>query len=335
MLFVLLCAEGLLAITLRLTEGQWPYTRPKSANYLLFEPHPDWVMNPRKSVDVTVLGNSHHHNADGFRGNEFSPVKTKHRIASVGGSTTYCIGVSDDQTYPFYLDLLVQADCEVFNFGVSGHSSVEHKNMLPQILTRYSPDIVIFQMGLNDLRSMNVDDPGPDYENFHERSLRFAVAGACRRDRLPPTALLQATVILLEKIKVLKTSPFRGGAPAGHVSDSVDPRVVKTFTANLDLLLRECLSTHTRVVLLPQALSPEMITETNYKWWDPYLTKKGIFDAEDALNVVMRSRADGERVIYADFVDGETWSPGEFFDPTHLNAKGNLRLARLLKEDLP
>ena len=170
MLFVLLCAEGLLAITLRLTEGQWPYTRPKSANYLLFEPHPDWVMTPRKSVDVTVLGNSHHHNADGFRGNEFPPVKTKHRIASVGGSTTYCIGVSDDQTYPFYLDLLVQADCEVFNFGVSGHSSVEHKNMLPQILTRYSPDIVIFQMGLNDLRSMNVDDPGPDYENFHERS---------------------------------------------------------------------------------------------------------------------------------------------------------------------
>lgn len=37
-LLEIVCAEGLFAIALRLTEGQWPYTRPKSANYLLFEP---------------------------------------------------------------------------------------------------------------------------------------------------------------------------------------------------------------------------------------------------------------------------------------------------------
>jgi lysophospholipase L1-like esterase len=334
-LFLVVCAEGLFAIALRFTEGQWPYSRPKSANYLLFEPHPVWVLTPRKSVDITVLGNSHHHNSDGFRGNEFARVKTKHRIACVGGSTTYCIGVGDDQTWPFYLDQLLQPDYEVLNFGIPGHSSAEHKKLLPQILARYSPDIVIFQMGLNDLRSMNLDDPGPDYANFHQPSLRFTVTGACRRDRLPRCALIQGTVVLLEKLKVLSVSPFPNGPPAGHVSDSVDPRVVETFSANLDILLRECLAKHVRVVLLPHAMSPETITDTNYKWWAPYLTKKGIFNALNALNAVMRSRADGDRVIYAGFMDGATWDPAEFCDPTHLNSNGNLRLARLLTEGLP
>jgi lysophospholipase L1-like esterase len=334
-LLVVICAEGLFAIALRLTEGQWPYSRPKSANYLLFEPHPEWVMTLRKGVNVTVLGNSHHHNTDGFRGNEFARVKTKRRVACIGGSTTYCVGVGDDQTWPFFLDQLLQPACEVLNFGIPGHSSVEHKKLLPYILARYSPDIVIFQMGLNDLRNMNFDDPGPDYANFHQPSLRFTVSGACRRDSLPQCALLQAAVVLLEKIKVLSVSPFPNGFPAGHVSDSVDPRVVEIFSANLDILLRECRAKHVRVVLLPHALSPEMITETNYKWWAPYLTKKGIFNALDALNTVMRRRADGDWVIYAGFMDGATWGSAEFADPTHLNSNGNLRLARLLKEGVP
>jgi lysophospholipase L1-like esterase len=334
-LLVVVGMEGLFAIALRLAEGQWPYSRPKSANYLLFEPHPEWVVAPRKDVTVTVLGNLHHHNADGFRGNEFSRVKTKRRVACIGGSTTYCIGVADDQTWPFYLDQLLQPDYEALNFGIPGHSSVEHKKLLPRVLAQFSPDVVIFQMGLNDLRNMNVADLGPDYEKFHQPSLLFSASGFCRRDRLPRLAVVQGTVVLLEKLKVLKNSAFPNGSPAGQVSDAVDPRVVEIFTTNLDILLRECQAKQVRVVLLPHTMSPEMISETNYKWWAPYLTKKGIFNALEALNAVMRRRADGDRVIYAGFVNDATWEPVEFCDPTHLNANGNQRLARLLKEEVP
>ncbi len=180
-LLVAVLAEGLFAVALRFVDGQWPYTRPKNANYLLFEPHPDWVITPRKDVTVAVFGPAcanHviHHNTDGFRGQEISRVKTRYRVACIGGSTTYCIGVSEDQTWEFYLDQLLQPDCEVLNFGIPGHSSVEHKKLLPQILTRYSPDLVVFQMGLNDLRSMNLADPGPDYKNFHQPSLLLSVS---------------------------------------------------------------------------------------------------------------------------------------------------------------
>jgi hypothetical protein len=49
----------------------------------------------------------------------------------------------------------------------------------------------------------------------------------------------------------------------------------------------------------------------------------------------MRSRADGDRVIYAGFMDDATWGPAEFADPSHLNSNGNLRLVRLLKEGVP
>lgn len=335
LLLVLVLAEGIFAIALRISEGEWPYTRLKHADYLLFQPDPELGMMPRKDVTVAVLGKIHHHNLDGFRGNEFTRVKTTHRIACIGGSTTYGIGVGDDETWPFYLDQLLQPDCEVLNFGVPAHSSVEHKKLLPQILARYSPDIVIFQLGLNDLRNMNLADPGPDYQNFHQPCLRFSTGEAFRRERLPRSALLHGAVILLEKAGVLQASPFPGGEPPGRVSDSVDPRVVEIFSSNLDILLRECLAKHIPVVLLPHTLSPEVITETNYKWWVPYLTKKGIFNALDAMNAVMQGKADGQRVIYAGFINGEIWSSAEFCDPSHLNAQGNLRLARLLKEELP
>jgi lysophospholipase L1-like esterase len=339
-LLVLVATEGLFAVALRFVEGQWPYSRLKSANYLLFESHPDWDLTPRKGVTVAVSAHpysSHiiHHNTAGFRGQEFSPVKTNYRIACIGGSTTYCVGVSDNETWAFFLDQILQPYCEVLNFGIPGHSSVEHKKLLPQILTRYGPDLVVFQMGLNDLRNMNLADPGPDYKNFHRPSLRFTVSGACWRERLPPLALFQGAVVLLKKINVLSDSPFPPGGPAGHVSDSVDPRVVEIFSANLDILLRECRAKRVRVVLLPHALSPEVITDTNYKWWAPYLTKKGIFNALDALNAVMRRRADGDWVVYASFMDGTIWGPAEFCDPSHLNSNGNLRLAGLLATALP
>jgi lysophospholipase L1-like esterase len=142
-------------------------------------------------------------------------------------------------------------------------------------------------------------------------------------------------VVLLKKINVLSDSPFPRGEPAGHVSDLVDQRVVEIFSANLDILLRECRAKNVRVVLLPHVLSPEVITDANYKWWAPFLTKKGIFNALDALNAVMRRRADGDWVIYASFLDGTIWGPAEFCDPSHLNSDGNQRLARLLEKGLP
>lgn len=269
-LLVVVSAEGLFAIASRFVDGEWPYSRSKNADYLLFEPHAEWVITPRKDVTLAVSGHRYsrhiiHHNTDGFRGQEFSRVKTKYRIACIGGSTTYCVGVSENQTWEFCLDQLFQPDCELLNFGIPGHSSVEHKKLLPQILTRYSPDLVIVQMGLNDLRNMNLADPGPDYENFHQRSLLFTAHGACWRERLPRFALLLGPVALLKRINVLSDGPFPHGEPAGHVSDSVDPRVVEIFSANLDILLRECRAKHVRVVLLPHALSPEVITDTNYK----------------------------------------------------------------------
>jgi len=46
-------------------------------------------------------------------------------------------------------------------------------------------------MGLNDLRNMNFDDPGPDYANFHQPSLLFTASGACRRGPVARCALLQ------------------------------------------------------------------------------------------------------------------------------------------------
>ncbi len=49
----------------------------------------------------------------------------------------------------------------------------------------------------------------------------------------------------------------------------------------------------------------------------------------------MQRQADGDKIIYGNFITDANWNGTEFCDPTHLNANGNSRLARLLREDLP
>src|SRR5687767_1868942 len=137
---VLIVAEIICAIGLRVVQGRWIYTQAENDNYKLFEPDAALIGVPRKNVSVTINGLLYHHNAEGFRGENLEKTKSKKRIICIGGSTTYGIGVSNNQTWPYYLDSMLQPDYEVLNLGIPGHTTVEHKKLLPEAIKKYSPD---------------------------------------------------------------------------------------------------------------------------------------------------------------------------------------------------
>ncbi len=90
---------------------------------------------------------------------ELSPDK-RHKLIAFGDSLTAGFGVPPGDSYPDYLQKLLDArhyPWQVINAGVSGDTSTDGVARLPGVL-EYKPDIVILELGANDgLRGLPVE----------------------------------------------------------------------------------------------------------------------------------------------------------------------------------
>jgi len=109
-----------------------------------------WCAHP----DVVLQYNSY-----GFRGDEFQEQKhdIDFRIFAVGGSTTYGSGVTDDETWPAYLQQIINEKIigkkiEVINAGIPGADTRGELKAIKQKLAKLSPDLIIMFDGWNDLQ---------------------------------------------------------------------------------------------------------------------------------------------------------------------------------------
>ena len=99
------------------------------------------------------------YNSLGFRGDEFQEQKhdIDFRIFAVGGSTTYGSGVTDDETWPAYLQQIINEKItgkkiEVINAGIPGADTNGELKAIKQKIVRLSPDLIIMFDGWNDLQ---------------------------------------------------------------------------------------------------------------------------------------------------------------------------------------
>lgn len=171
-LFVLTLAISVeIASTLafRVVTGGWHFSSVPSS---VFDPHPYLVgvprPNARSSHGNVMIG----HNSLGFRGKDFSLAKSPgvRRVLAIGGSSTYCTGVNNGETWPARLGDILGSGYEVVNFGVPGYSTVEHVIQTAFCVSHLDADVVLYYIGWNDLRSMHVEGLRPDYAYFHGRS---------------------------------------------------------------------------------------------------------------------------------------------------------------------
>ena len=96
-------------------------------------------------------------NKSGFRDREFTKVKPlgTYRIAIVGDSVTFGLGVESPEAYPKQLESLFlnkNTPVEVLNFGVYGYNAVQIVEQVKSIVLDYHPDLIIYGMCPNDIR---------------------------------------------------------------------------------------------------------------------------------------------------------------------------------------
>jgi lysophospholipase L1-like esterase len=325
-----LLLELLAAVLLRWYIGAWVYALPLNQNDKLFEPHPYLVGVNRKGVEERLGGFVFTHNTKGFRGEEWE-VKSNDRvrIAAIGGSTTYGVGVNDWETWPYYLDSLLGDKAEVLNLGIPGHSTVEHIIFTALQLREIDPDVVIIHAGLNDLRNGHAPQLTLDYSNFHAPSLKSSL-GLCPEEQLPRIAILRLVVRLMQTLHWYPDCNVAAEVMAGTVVSTPDERILNYYSHNLNTLVDLLHARQTKVVLVPQVLAKDAFQEGNYRWWAPFVADEAIFPFQRALNSVMKSVADKRCCGYPEVLDTIVWETTVFADPSHLNAQGNLEFAQHL-----
>lgn len=137
-----------------LTKPAYPgvrYTlRPNGSGMQHFGTNPDGYFDPDSTLTYKI-------NSLGFRGKDTTHKKPPGtiRIAVIGDSFTFGIGVRNEHTLPSVLESQLIAETnnrniEVLNLGVGGYNTEHEVNLLSNFGISLEPDIVIICFFLND-----------------------------------------------------------------------------------------------------------------------------------------------------------------------------------------
>jgi lysophospholipase L1-like esterase len=126
-----------------------------------------WTLKPNL-VDFPVQGRCWGHdvsfsvstNAEGLRGPALLPPGERTRVLALGDSTTFGLGVNNDETWPAQLQAALNArvggeQFEVLNAGVSGTSTFQALVYLDKRGLSFKPAAVLVCCGHNDFDSWN------------------------------------------------------------------------------------------------------------------------------------------------------------------------------------
>lgn len=117
----------------------------------------EYVFNPNSSIFNGISGESHFTiNSFGYRGDEIKNHDNEYRILIVGGSTSECLYLDDNETWPYLL--MKELDKTVdnkkvitMNIGKSGHGLRNNILALKYLPDYYEPDLIIALAGANDV----------------------------------------------------------------------------------------------------------------------------------------------------------------------------------------
>jgi lysophospholipase L1-like esterase len=172
-------------------------------------------------------------NKEGFRTRQFAPKKEGVlRIVSLGDSSTFGWGVDPEYTYQSLLERRLARSrggaVEVFNLGISGHTTRHGLGVLHHYAWELKPDLLLISFGGNDARFMlqPIDQMLAADETFIG-NLRW-------------TLFHLKTFKLLRKMTFSLYDPFKSIAEPDRIKQRLVPAVpLEGYKANLKTIISE------------------------------------------------------------------------------------------------
>jgi lysophospholipase L1-like esterase len=216
--------------------------------YLKYAPHDvryDHDPDTGEGFEVTI-------NTHGFRGREYETAKPPNiiRVVTLGASSTFGYTDRDDETYPHYLEGLLnerspdERKFEVINLGIPHERSDQMVALFLAEAVPLQPDVVTFYEGVNDSKygtatpttvAAGTDQSGINVQGSPDVRSRLQrvslVRGAYRavRDRLIVVSFLDSVVI------PLRPRRFSPEEIRRHMAGKTE-----AFLANLARIAEEC-----------------------------------------------------------------------------------------------
>lgn len=288
--------------------------------------------NPRHPAYVGQV------NSRGAKGGEFQLPKPpgELRIVCLGDSTVEGTGVKPDETFPHYLEAILQKwvnpgtgyrSVKVINAGIGSHNSAFNLSYLAFRLIHYNPDIVVIKSAYNDYLPYSVPGMGYDYTHvFPNPYHRVRPSAFWTAARYSHFLKVVGTVAFREEVAV----PFRDFS--GHIT--IEQFRNMDFSANEDRffvygenirsMILLCRGRGIGVILVDLPTSP-----------DPAHFGKDRTFGPRFRNLVARLETELRRVAGEERITVVATGPfqGEdFWDHCHCTAGGNRKVAEAVAE---
>jgi len=283
-----------------------------------------------------------------------SPNKTN--VLCLGGSTTFGVGVGDEDSWPYMLQEQLGPDYQVYNLGIPGYSTMEALIQLTSIAAELQPDIIIVYQGWNDIRNYHSPHKTADYSwNGSMQKVYLQV----KKDKNPLDnfAITYITNRLNERVNDLITARTTDNEQEHTIAPSVressdtdslfsvcDPYIDSIYVRNLKMIKAICAQLNAQSIFIPQALNlplyenPEnrIQLRTPYQSWTPYIESTAMPILIKDFNALMYNNiiTDSSTHVVDSILYKYSWLPDHFVDEGHFSREGGELFTQIILEKI-
>jgi hypothetical protein len=301
--------------------------------------------------EITVTRNSL-----GFRGpNPPSDFGNYLSIVTIGGSTTQCFFLSDDQTWTARFGQDLERSFNhvwINNAGLDGHSTHGHLVLLEDFIVPLRPKVALFLVGANDVARSSISDW--DAENV-KSGIQFTSGKAFVKSL---SAYSEVVALFLNGYRSYtaykaglihqQVDLTKQGYPdipeteqKQYLEANASPALLKSYEERLLKLVQVCKDAGIEPVLVTQPLLVGFGTDDvtgldlgRIKAYGPRQTGKMYWDTVEAYNEVTRQVADDTSVILVDLAKTMPKSSRYFYDFIHYTPQGAQVIGDILDNSL-
>jgi lysophospholipase L1-like esterase len=266
-------------------------------------------------------------------------------IAFLGGSTTECVYVDEDNRFPYLTGRLLERQTGLkvnsYNAGRSGNNTLHCLNVLLNKVVNLKPDVVVLMENINDLAILMYDktywNDHPSRSPLIEKPPTFKTVG---KDLEQSFHLVRDLTFPNLSRELKKWSPFgrpeKGdefhGARGKKITIDQD-FLVREFSLNLQTFINICRAREITPVLMTQAsrltespdpLIQKMMRSLEVSQGITYADFKGAFDR---LNQAIRDAGAKNRVLVIDLAREIPPVKENIADVAHFNDQGSKLVA--------
>lgn len=244
-------------------------------------------------------------------------------INAFGGSTTYDVAVSDEQSWPNQLGTLLGSNVAVINRGVPAYTSADNliQTMFYDQVNNRTPPCALYYEGWNDARNAHIPTPDGAYADTHVLSLVNEL-------QVRKGAGITPLMTLLSQMPVIgqDTVPLPTGYPNIPVTGNQDPVLEERFRKNIQSIIAVNNSKNVKSVFIGQILnSTALVGDT--PGLIPNVPKGEVIKFISGLNSIMKEEALKAGATYVD-ANQSSFVATDFVDEGHFSPVGSAKFAQ-------